>query len=43
MMTILTNTATNQYCHYRHYLGYLDSNITTNLRDVQEKEKNIGN
>ena len=42
MMTFVTNTATNQYCHYRFYLGYLDSNITTNLRNVQEIEKKIG-
>lgn len=38
----VVNTATLQYCHYRHYLGYLDSNITANLRDIQEIERRIG-
>jgi hypothetical protein len=41
MMIGLVNTATHQYCHYRHYLNYLDSNITANLRDTQEIERRI--
>jgi flagellar biosynthesis chaperone FliJ len=41
MMVSLVNTASHQYCHYRHYLGYLDSNINANLRDIQEIERKI--
>ena len=41
MITSLVNTASHQYCHYRHYLGYLDSNIVDVTR-VQNIEKWIG-
>ena len=42
MMVSLTHTAMQQYCEYRYYLGYLQSNIDANIRDVQEIEKKIG-
>ncbi len=42
MITNLVNTTTRQYCHYRHYLGYLDSSINANLRDIQVIEQKIG-
>ena len=41
MITALTNTATLQYCYYRHYLSYLDSNIEDVSR-TQNIEKWIG-
>lgn len=41
MITSLINTASHQYCHYRHYLGYLDSNIGDVTR-TQNIEKWIG-
>lgn len=41
-MVELINTATTQYCHYRSYLDYLDSNLTAGFRDVQIIEKDIG-
>lgn len=42
MMIGLINTATHQYCHYRHYLDYLDSSLTAGFRDVQEIDRDIG-
>ena len=41
MITPLINTASHQYCYYRHYLGYLDSNIGDVTR-TQNIEKWIG-
>ncbi|MBC7503631.1 hypothetical protein H7169_01555 [Candidatus Gracilibacteria bacterium] len=41
MIVSLTNTATHKYCYYRHYLGYLDSNIVDVTR-TQNIEKGIG-
>ncbi len=43
IITNLNNTIGLRYCHYRYYLGYLDSNLTAQLRDVQEIERRIGN
>ena len=40
-ITVLINTTIHQYCQYRFYLGYLDSNISEKLRDVQEIENKI--
>lgn len=40
-ITVLVNTTIHQYCQYRFYLGYLDSNISEKLRDIQEIEKKI--
>ena len=37
----LANSSTKQYCYYRHYLDYLNSNIINNLHSVLEVEKNI--
>lgn len=42
IMIGITNTATYQYCRYRHYLGYLDSNVNASIRNVQEIEAKIG-
>lgn len=42
MITSLTNTAARQYCHYRHYLGYLETRVNTNLSEIQNIEKWIG-
>lgn len=42
IMVGITNTATYQYCRYRHYLGYLDSNVNASIRNVQEIEQKIG-
>lgn len=42
MITGLTDTAARQYCHYRHYLGYLEARIDSNLTEIQNIEKNIG-
>ncbi|NRH20569.1 hypothetical protein HOO68_00800 [Candidatus Gracilibacteria bacterium] len=42
MITGLTNTSARQYCHYRHYLGYLETRINTNLTEIQNIEKAVG-
>lgn len=41
LMTVLTNTTAHQYCHYRHYLSYLESNIA-DVSQTQDIEKWIG-
>ena len=41
ILSVIANSSTKQYCHYRHYLNYLNSNLVTNFRDVLEIEKNI--
>lgn len=38
----LVNTAWLQYCHYRKYLSYLDSNINADITKTLETENNIG-
>lgn len=38
----LVNSSSKQYCHYRHYLSYLESNLKTNQHAIIEMEKNIG-
>lgn len=41
-MTELVNSTTRQYCHYRHYLSYLDTNLEDNRYNIEQIEKNIG-
>lgn len=43
MMQQLVNSATRQYCHYRHYLSYLQDNLADNFTAVQAIERSIGN
>lgn len=38
----IVNSATRQYCHYRYYLSYLDSNLQMNRTFIEQVEKNIG-
>lgn len=38
----MVNTATLQYCHYRKYLSYLDSNINQNIAGTLDEETRIG-
>lgn len=38
----LVNTAWLQYCHYRKYLSYLDSNVNADITKTLETENNIG-
>lgn len=40
MIISLTNSATYQYCGYRHYLSYLESNIE-DISEVQKIESRI--
>lgn len=39
----LSDTTARQYCYYRHYLGYLQSNLADDLTNIQEIEKKVGN
>lgn len=38
----LTNSATRQYCHYRYYLTYLDTQLEQNRTNIETIEQNIG-
>jgi hypothetical protein len=38
----LAHTAGLQYCHYRKYLSYLDSNLNADITKTLETEKRIG-
>lgn len=38
----LINSATRQYCHYRHYLSYLEENLKENKTIIERMEKSIG-
>lgn len=42
LMTEMVNSTTRQYCHYRHYLSYLDTNLENNRYLIEQIEKNIG-
>ena len=42
-MQELVNSSTKQYCHYRHYLSYLETNLQENSYQIEQIEKNIGN
>lgn len=41
MITDIINSSSHQYCHYRHYLSYLESNTTDVMRS-QSIEQKIG-
>lgn len=41
LMTELINTSTRQYCHYRHYLSYLDENLQNDKTSIEKLEKSI--
>jgi len=34
----LINSSTLQYCHYKNYIEYLDSNLSENIDDVRKLE-----
>lgn len=41
-MKEMVNSASKQYCHYRHYLLYLEQNLQNNQHFIQEIEKKLG-
>ena len=43
VMQEIVNSTTRQYCHYRYYLSYLDTNLETSRTIIEQMEKNIGN
>jgi hypothetical protein len=38
----MVNTATYQYCHYRKYLSYLESQLTDNTSNTMTVDSDIG-
>lgn len=38
----LVNSATKQYCHYRHYLSYLEENLRNDKTAIERMEKSVG-
>lgn len=40
-MQELVNSAIKQYCHFRHYLSYLDDNLQDDYTTISDIEKNI--
>lgn len=40
-MQELVNSAAKQYCHFRHYLSYLDDNLRDDYTTISDMEKNI--
>lgn len=42
LMQEMINSSTRQYCHYRHYLSYLDTNLEDNRYAIEQMEKAIG-
>ncbi len=40
-ITDVINTATKQYCYYRYYLKYLDSNLSTDFPSIQKIEEKV--
>lgn len=41
-MAEMVNSSTRQYCHYRHYLTYLETNLESDLQAIEKMEKEIG-
>jgi hypothetical protein len=40
-ITDIINTATKQYCYYRYYLKYLDSNLNADMPNIQKIEEKV--
>lgn len=43
VMKEIVNSTTRQYCHYRYYLSYLDTNLEDSRTAIEQMEKDIGN
>lgn len=41
-MREVLNSSTKQYCYYRYYLGYVQSNLDANRAAIERYERNIG-